>query len=89
MYEWPEETQATQPKKTLAAGYPDKGKVNSHSALGPVIFRDRGKVAEFAEFFFFFFFNVSRTCLLALFCPFCCPHTALVVLCLSYCPFTC
>ena len=40
-------------------------------------------------FFFFFFLNVSRTWLLALFCPFCCPHTALVVLCLSYCPFTC
>ena len=32
--------------------------------------------------------NVSHTWILALFCPFCCPHTALIVLCLFYCPFT-
>ena len=39
--------------------------------------------------FQFFFFNVSHTWLLALFCPFRCLHTALIVLCLFYCPFTC
>ena len=42
-----------------------------------------------SKFFFFFFFYVSHTWLLALFCPFCCLHTALIVLCLFYCPFTC
>ena len=31
---------------------------------------------------------VSHTWLLALFCPFCFPHTALIVLCLFHCPFT-
>ena len=39
--------------------------------------------------FFFFFLDVSHTWLLALFCPFCCLHTALIVPCLFYCPFTC
>ena len=29
---------------------------------------------------FFFFFNISHMWLLALFCPFCCPHTAWIVL---------
>ena len=32
--------------------------------------------------------NKKHYCLLALFCPFCCPHTVLIVLCLFYCPFT-
>ena len=34
--------------------------------------------------FFFFFLNISHTWLLALFCPFCCPHTAWIVLCIFY-----
>ena len=34
---------------------------------------------------FFFFFFKSHTWLLALFCPFCCPHTAWIVLCIFYC----
>ena len=28
--------------------------------------------------------NISHTWLLALFCPFCCPHTAWIVLCIFY-----
>ena len=30
-------------------------------------------------------FNTNHTWLLALFCPFCCPHTAWIVLCIFYC----
>ena len=29
--------------------------------------------------------NICHTWLLALFCPFCCPHTAWIVLCIFYC----
>ena len=38
----------------------------------------------FIFFFFFFFLSISHTWLLALFCPFCCPHTAWIVLCIFY-----
>ena len=31
-----------------------------------------------------FFKNISHTWLLALFCPFCCPHTAWIVTCIFY-----
>ena len=64
-------------------------------SVGPVIFRDRG-IADLKRNLEnsqkkkkFFFLNVSRTWLLSMFCPFCCPHTALVVICLSCRPFTC